>query len=298
MNRGGDLVTGGQPARGPDAYPGLLAALMAAIRPEFRADVLAVDRADPVLGGPSCMVAGCPRAAFARGICRSHYNRWQEEERPDFTQFAASTGPVMRGHRPAGSCIVPGCQYGRFGRGLCSRHHRAWRKAGKPDLVAWLAAPAATAATFAVRSCRVPSCELWAEGKVPLCLPHRAQWRWDGSPGLEEFAAACEDRLAGLERIDFRPLPAHLRMEVQYAVQQRRDDGRQPTPPACVRRLISVVARSGVTSLLDWPEQAWRDYPPLNSKGGASQVRGAGSLRTPENREPVLRNRLGYRIPA
>jgi integrase len=273
MNRGGDLVTGGQPARGPDAYPGLLAALMAAIRPEFRADVLAVDRADPVLGGPSCTVAGCPRAAFARGICRSHYNRWQEEGRPDFTQFAASTGPVMRGHQPAGSCIVPGCQYGRFGRGLCSRHHRAWRKAGKPVLAAWLAAPAATAATFAVRSCRVPSCELWAEGKVPLCLPHRAQWRWDGSPGLEEFAAACEDRLAGLERIDFRPLPAHLRMEVQYAVQQRRDDARQPTAPRIIRRLISAVARSGVTSLLDWPEQAWRDYPPLNSKGGASQVR-------------------------
>jgi hypothetical protein len=103
MNRGGDLVTGGQPARGPDAYPGLLAALMAAIRPEFRADVLAVGRADPVLGGPSCMVAGCPRAAFARGICRSHYNRWQEEGRPDFTQFAASTGPVM--HDPAGRVV-------------------------------------------------------------------------------------------------------------------------------------------------------------------------------------------------
>jgi integrase len=118
----------------------------------------------------------------------------------------------------------------------------------------------------------VPSCELWAEGKISLCLRHRAQWRRDGRPELDEFAAVRQDRLAGLERIDFRPLPMPLRMEVQYAVQQRRDDARQPTPPWLIRRLISAVAQSGVTSLLDWPGQAWREFPPLAGKS-AGQAR-------------------------
>lgn len=225
----------------------------------------------PAGGGLSCAVAGCPRAAFARGICRSHYNRWQEEGWPDLTQFVASTDAAIRGHQPAGSCSIPGCRYGHSTAGLCDRHWRAWREAGQPDMAAW-AAPAVIATAAPPRGCVVPSCELWAEGKISLCLRHRAQWRRDGRPELDEFAAVCQDRLAGLERIDFRPLPMPLRMEVQYAVQQRRDDARQPTPPWLIRRLISAVTQSGVTSLLDWPDQDWREFPPLAGKS-AGQVR-------------------------
>lgn len=224
---------------------------MAAVRPEFRVDVLVADRTDPVFGGLSCAVADCPRAGFARGICRSHYNRWQEEGCPDLEQFVASTSAAIRGHQPPGGGIVAGCRYGHCGDGLCDRHNRAWRKAGRPDPAAWAATPASALPATPPPGCRVPSCELWAHGRSPLCAGHRVQWRRDGCPGLEEFAALCEDRLAGLERIDFRPLPARLRMEVQYAVQQRRDDGRQPTSPACIRRLVIAVAGSGVTSLLD-----------------------------------------------
>jgi len=47
-------VTGGKEAREAVPYPGLLAALMAAIRPEFRGEVIPVDPSDPVFGGPPC----------------------------------------------------------------------------------------------------------------------------------------------------------------------------------------------------------------------------------------------------
>ena len=57
---------------GPDAGEcrvpgGLLEKLMAVVRPEFRADVLAFDAADPVFGGPACMVGGCGRPSGSRG---------------------------------------------------------------------------------------------------------------------------------------------------------------------------------------------------------------------------------------
>jgi len=56
---------------GPDAAgagqyrdpAGLLEKLMAAVRPEFRADELAFDPADSVFGGAVCQVTGCPRTA-------------------------------------------------------------------------------------------------------------------------------------------------------------------------------------------------------------------------------------------
>jgi hypothetical protein len=36
---------------------------MVAVRPEFRADELVFDPADPVFGGSVCRVAACPRTA-------------------------------------------------------------------------------------------------------------------------------------------------------------------------------------------------------------------------------------------
>ena len=43
---------------------------MAAVRPEFRADEIAFDPADPVFGGAICRVASCPRTARGgRGLC-------------------------------------------------------------------------------------------------------------------------------------------------------------------------------------------------------------------------------------
>ena len=60
---------------GPDAGEyrvpgGLLEKLMAVVRPEFRADVLAFDAADPVFGSPACMVGGCAPPVQQPGTVR------------------------------------------------------------------------------------------------------------------------------------------------------------------------------------------------------------------------------------
>jgi hypothetical protein len=58
---------------GPDAQgrrPGLLARLVEAVRPGFRADELAFDPGDPVFGGKPCLVPGCERTACGHGLCQ------------------------------------------------------------------------------------------------------------------------------------------------------------------------------------------------------------------------------------
>ncbi len=59
----------GREAREPGPYPGLLAALMAAVRPGFRSEVLGFDPRDPVFGGPPCLVDGCARTGPEPGSC-------------------------------------------------------------------------------------------------------------------------------------------------------------------------------------------------------------------------------------
>ena len=93
-----------------------------------------------------------------------------------------------------------------------------------------------------------------------------------GKPGPGEFTAACDDHLPGCERLDFRRLSGQLRLEAQCAVQRRRDEARLRTPPRHVSQFIGALARSGVSSVLDWTEQDWRKFPPLTGSS-ASQAR-------------------------
>ena len=74
---------------GQPRYPaaGLLEKLMAAVRPEFRADELVFDPADPVFGGSVCRVAACPRTARGgQGLCSAHHDRWVAEGGPTRTR--------------------------------------------------------------------------------------------------------------------------------------------------------------------------------------------------------------------
>jgi hypothetical protein len=89
------------------APAGLLEKLLAAVRPEFRADELSFDPADPVFGGAICRVAGCPRTARGgRGLCSGHHDRWTAEGKPDLDVFVAVTSPRLAQAVPAG--LLPG----------------------------------------------------------------------------------------------------------------------------------------------------------------------------------------------
>ena len=134
---------------------------MAAVRPEFRGEVIPVDQSDPVFGGPPCQVPGCGRTARVRSICLGHYHRWKHEGCPPAGDFTATTDPALRGHRPLQPCDVPGCGYGRRGEGLCTGHHTAWLQAGQahPACLARRASPRnLRAARLPLAWCRTATC--------------------------------------------------------------------------------------------------------------------------------------------
>jgi integrase len=71
-----------------------LAALFAAVRPEFGGDIIRVDPDDPVFGRGRCGVAGCVRTSWALQLCAAHHQRWTKHGKPPVEQFRASTGPI------------------------------------------------------------------------------------------------------------------------------------------------------------------------------------------------------------
>ncbi|MDT5025637.1 MAG: hypothetical protein QOE61_2063, partial [Micromonosporaceae bacterium] len=251
---------------------GLLEKLVAAVRPEFRCDVLTVDPRDPVFGGSPCRVELCEGATRTRGLCLSHYHRWRDAGQPDIDGFVLTTTAKMRGYAPLEGCSIPRCLYGRRGAGLCTGHHKIWQESGRPELTSWLLTVSEAEPVEHPPACVVSWCTLWAEGVTPLCLSHGSRWRTAGRPNLDDFVRRCDDPTPGFERIDFSRLRRHLRLELQYVVQQRRDHGQIRTPPRHVQHVINVTADSGVDSLLDWSESTWRTHSRFGAPG-ASQAR-------------------------
>ena len=195
-------------------------------------------------------------------MCSGHHERWSDAGRPDPGVFAVSpeAAAPWRAHVPLTGCKVPGCGFGSAGRRLCYRHLGAWRRAGAPgDDAGWLAGLPAVVPAAGQRSCRISCCRLWAHPAAALCFAHQRRWKGLGRPALEEFiagydAGAASDR----ERADLSVLPGRLRLEIQYALQCRRDDNMVRTGPVIVRSMIRWAAGTGAVSLLDHTEREWR----------------------------------------
>ena len=253
-------AAGEDPREQPARVHGLLEKLLAAVRPEFRQDVLAFGPDDPVFGGPPCKVAGCGRSGRVRGLCSGHDHRWRSQGKPDLAGFIATTDPRLKGHQKLKSCRASGCLYGRKERGLCTRHLYAWQQAGRPELDSWLAAlPAETPPEDPPPACRISYCGLWARAGLPFCISHGNRWRERGRPDIDEYARSYEDdSVPGHERIDVSGLDAHLRLEVQYALQGRHDDGAIKIAPAAVQTVVAFLAAAAPPSLLDRDEDSWR----------------------------------------
>ena len=257
-DRAGWQQQAGQDAQG--RRPGLLASLVEAVRPEFRADELAFDPGDAVFGGKPCLVPGCRRMACGHGLCQGHRQRWAAAGRPDVGEFAASTDPRWRKDASLTRCRAPGCRYGVTRRkGLCARHARAWERAAMPDLQGWLGTMPGTAPAGTAADCLIGGCQLWAEPGTVLCYGHRRTWNEHGRPPADQFAAdrSGSPVLRG-ERIRLDSLPAHLKLEVQYALQCRHDERTAKAPPLVVMIMVRILAASGASSLLDRTEQEWR----------------------------------------
>ena len=253
------MVTG-RPAPGPaPGGGGLLARLMAVVRPEFRVDILVPGPGALIFNAEPCQVAGCLRMPWTRKLCRGHYYRWKQDGRPDMEVFAASACPDLLGRKELTGCVVTGCRFGGARRGLCVRHHGFWERAGKPDRPAWLASlPAVADEGHAV--CSLSFCTLWRQGNSPFCVNHKSRWEFAGRPDIGEFIVICQSK--GDDRFDFRPLAGRrqLKLELQYALQCRHDERHVNTASGTVRRTITLAAASSVTSLLDWPAQRWAAF--------------------------------------
>jgi integrase len=289
-------VTHAEKAPGP-GRAGLLGNLMAAVRPEFRVDVLIADPDDPVLGVKPCEIGGCDRPVRHRGLCNGHYLRWNKLDRPELAEFKAELGPPQMGRRELDSCTVPGCHYGTAGHGLCCRHRDKWSRAGYPDPAAW--APAAAPLVSGSRQeCRLSFCALWTERTGnPFCKGHMTRWRNVGFPELEEFIAGCERY--GKVFTDFRGLPPQLKLELQYAVQCRHDARTATAPPRVLRWTVSNAAKSGVTSLLDLTEEEWEEQlgPRRDRTGrGGLRARADSFLFYARDVVETLRDGFGWEI--
>jgi integrase len=257
------ISRGGNHARVPgQTASGLLEKLMAAVRSEFRTEVISIDPGDLVFGGPPCMVPGCPRIGRSRGLCIGHHTRWTGQGRPEIEEFAATTGSDMRGHAPLPPCKVLGCRYGVRVFGLCTSHAGKWDRVGRPDLHEWLTTVAPVDPSAERSTCPISFCELWIQARGPFCASHGVIWRKTGKPDLEDFTRGYEDPIPGHERLDLRKLSGQLLLEMQYALQRRHDDGRIKTPPTRIRHVVSFVASTGVSSFLDWSEETWRERFP------------------------------------
>jgi integrase len=260
---------GAEPARQYRAPAGLLEKLLAAVRPQFRAEDLVFDPRDPVFGGPPCGVSGCGRPHRNRGLCLSHWRRWRSAGQPDLAAFTATAEPGWHGHLPLSSCVITRCNYGPMAHGMCQRHVRQWYYAGRPGLAAWQASSAPLPPPDEPPSdCRIGYCGLWTQGTSVFCLGHDGRWKGSGRPHADDFAASCENPGPGQEHINLRRLPAGLRLEMQYVLQCRGDEQAVRLPPREVQPLVAAVAAAGASSLLEQPEEWWTAIDaPKNGRG-------------------------------
>jgi integrase len=253
-------VTARVPAIAPGAdRSGLLAKLMGAVGPRFRADVLVFAAQDPVFGGGVCRVGECPRSASGQGLCQGHHLRWVRAGRPDLQTFAQTTDPRWRRQRPNLACAVAACGYGSARGGLCQLHGQRWHRAGRPDLQAWLDCPPLVRQPGAGAVCMIAHCELWPHNLGPFCLTHAKTWKVNGSPDPADFAARFDrDQIPEDQVVRLEGVTPQLKLEVQYALQCRDEERATKTAPVVVMRVVRHLAASGVLSLLDREEDDWR----------------------------------------
>jgi hypothetical protein len=104
------------------------------------------------------------------------------------------------------------------------------------------------------------ACGLWTHGNNLLCAAHNVRWIRRGRPDIAEFVRSNQDLdtlHTAEERINLRHLPPRLRLEMQYALQRRHDEGRIRTALGRVQQMSRFLATQEVTSLLDRSEDAW-----------------------------------------
>jgi len=238
------------------------------VRPEFGADVYFPARGEPILFGPVCRVAGCPRRGNARPersgdryLCMTHGEDWITDGRRPVGEWLAG-GVTLRTawKRRLTSCGVHRCERSRCCAWWCACHRKRWIEAGRPaeEGFARTAAPAPAGD----RVCDVAGCEFATTQTSRLCDAHKHTHKRmrDKDAGLDVDGflvalAAAERRL--VPHYDFSALQEPLRSELRYVVQQRLDENRHALDYRRVIGAAAFVQGLGVASLLDGDHTWW-----------------------------------------
>ena len=272
---------------------------MAAVRAEFRSDVLVFAAEDPVFGGGACKVARLrPHARGQRPVSGPSSALGLSRAGRTWTRSPPPPIPRWRRQRPNRRCRVAGCGYGAARSGLCSLHGQRWQRAGRPG-------PGRVAGSTRRRSSSPAAgrglpdraLRLVAAGdSAVLPRPHRhlEGQRPAGHRGVRRQFA--EHAVPADEIVRLDGLPPQLRLEMQYVLQCRHDERHGKTPPAVVMRVVRFLADGRMTSLLD------------QRRGATGALRIGRRHRTTQRRGPCCcyarravedlrrRRRLGRRI--
>ena len=231
----------------------------------------------------ACRVRRCGRDGLRHGLCQGHHQRWVKAGPPRPGVFAATAGP-WHGQRAAGQ--LPGRRLrfrGAAAPGLCQRHLGAWDRAGEPDIDDWLASVPPRGPAAGQAACRVSFCQRGRTRARCCAATHHRRWKALGGPDLAGFLAGWTSGPPAptASAHDLTALPAQLRLEVQYALQCRRDERAAKTKPARSGPMVRWLAASGAVSLLDRSEQAWRNACSAPYRQDAAQPGRAADLRPP-----------------
>ena len=271
---------------------GLLAQLMALVRPEFRTDIYIPAPDDPVFTAEECAVAGCDRTAVSirRGLCNAHAIRFRKSGRPPMEDFLADPWPAGPRPQAAGSLRGGGLSL------RARRQERAMfqaprpvgssRKSGSGHLEGARTWPRATPRRA---KCRLPFCDLWVMNPAKIfCTGPTTDGNATAGPIPPASSPSCE--LVGTACIDLQDLPPQLKLEIQYALQRRADARSRTAAPRLVMPAVRHVQAVGVTSLLDLSERQWRQ------SAGAQAGEAALFLIDARDALESLRDGIGWEI--
>lgn len=129
-------------------------------------------------------------------------------------------------------CRVDACGYGVARAGLCQLHYQRWDRGGRAEMAGWLSGPPPVKEPAPGSCCQVEGCGLWPRAALPFCHSHANTWKVNGRPDVERFAGRfAEVRTLEDEVIRLASLSPQLRLEIQYALQCRRDELATKTTP-------------------------------------------------------------------
>jgi hypothetical protein len=266
------------------------AVVAAAVRTEFRADVLYSNPGDPVLFGPACVVAGCPSPGRGRHLlCVAHGAQFRKRGQglpvgAWLVLTGERDGPCLpRGLRELGGCQAAGCGRSAWTRLLCHSHQLRWRRtAGQPPLELYCATTSPDfegSAGQRPESCAAESCRFPRMTRTPLCDGHQRRFadrRRRKGYTVERYLRELAH--PGRPAYVLEGLPEPLRAELQFGLQCFSDRRMARLRPNALADAASRLRERGYRSLgkhAGWPICREASAPETDQGAGQKPTRWA-----------------------